>query len=115
MDWIQRSLLWIVFAAAGATPCASTPYEDVLRRSGVLISEGNFHVALELLSEASHQYTTGAKAAQVRLEIGAVSQRLGDEPRAISSYWTAVNWPKQPDARRIPSSLPACGTSEPST
>src|SRR5262249_23148166 len=34
--------------------------------------------------------TAGAEAARIWHEIGAVSERLGDEPRAISSYWSAV-------------------------
>ena len=86
----MRSVATIVFAAASARLCASTSYEDVLGRSDLLASQGNVRAALELLLEASRQCTAGAKAARIRLEIGAVSERLGDEPRAISSYWSAV-------------------------
>src|SRR5215471_17168914 len=87
---MRRFVGTIVLAAFGAPLFASTTYEDVLKRTSVLVSAGNFHAALEVLLEASHQYTAGAEAARIRHEIGAVSERLGDEPRAISSYWSAV-------------------------
>jgi tetratricopeptide (TPR) repeat protein len=80
----------IVFAAASVGLGASTPYEDVLRRSEVLVSQGNVRSALELLLEATREYTAGAEAARIRHEIGAASERVGDEPHAISSYWSAV-------------------------
>jgi tetratricopeptide (TPR) repeat protein len=74
----------------GAPLFGSAGYKDALEQTRVLVTQGDFHAALELLLEASREYTADVEAARIRYEMGTASQRLGDEPRAISSYWSAV-------------------------
>ena len=88
---MQKFIAAIILVAAAATPGnASSRGQEVILRAGALTGENKVHEALDLLAQASQEITVGAESARIWHEIGAAHERLGDQPRAIGSYWRAI-------------------------
>ena len=80
----------MVVALAGAASDSSAPVDDVLRKASTLVIQGKDHEARNMLTEASREFTEAGQAARIWHEIGAASERLGENPRAISAYLRAI-------------------------
>src|SRR5215470_16033521 len=73
-------------------PRPSAPYEDVLRRTDALVSQGDIHSALEPLLEVSREYTAGRSDFQITR----LRPKLPTEDRGARQSVGATN------AQRIP-------------